>query len=236
MVTLSGTNTYLGDTSVSNGTLVVSGSLAAGSAVYVAPAATLAGGGTIGGPVTVDGKLTPGTSPGSITMNTLLTLNAGSETVIEINRSLNTFDQVQGLTTVNYGGTLTVTNLGGTFANGDSYPLFGATTHNGNFTATNLPTLGSGLKWNWASATGVLSVETIVNTTPTNITAVVSGSQLTLSWPTDHTGWTLQSQTNALATGLSGTWYPVSGSTATNAMTFTVDPAKPTVFYRLVYP
>jgi hypothetical protein len=75
-----------------------------------------------------------------------------------------------------------------------------------------------------------------VNTTPTNIVSVVSGSQLTLSWPADHTGWKLQSQTNNLNTGISGTWFDVAGSTSTNEMTFTIDPANPTVFYRMTYP
>ena len=79
-------------------------------------------------------------------------------------------------------------------------------------------------------------VASSVNTTPTNIVSVVSGNQLTLSWPTDHTGWKLQSQTNDLSTGISGTWFDVAGSTATNEMTFTIDPANPTVFYRMMYP
>lgn len=75
-----------------------------------------------------------------------------------------------------------------------------------------------------------------VNTTPTNIVSSVSGNQLTLSWPADRTGWKLQTQTNDLATGISGTWYDVAGSTATNEMTFPIDPANPTVFYRMTYP
>jgi hypothetical protein len=77
-----------------------------------------------------------------------------------------------------------------------------------------------------------------VNTNPTNITYTVSGSTLTLQWPTDHTGWTLQSQTNNLATGLStnsSAWHDVSGSQTTNQMIINVNPANPTVFYRLRY-
>ena len=75
-----------------------------------------------------------------------------------------------------------------------------------------------------------------VNTSPTNITSSVSGNQLTLSWPADHTGWTLQTQTNSASVGLSATWHDVAGSTATNQMTFTIVPANPTVFYRMTYP
>ena len=79
-------------------------------------------------------------------------------------------------------------------------------------------------------------VASTVNTTPTNIVTSVSGDQLTISWPADHIGWTLQSQTNSLSTGLTATWYDVAGSTATNQMTFTIDPANPTVFFRMTYP
>jgi hypothetical protein len=75
-----------------------------------------------------------------------------------------------------------------------------------------------------------------VNTTPTNIVTSISGGQLTLSWPADHTGWKLQSQTNSLDTGLTAVWTDVGGSTATNEMTFDIDSANPAVFFRLVYP
>jgi hypothetical protein len=64
----------------------------------------------------------------------------------------------------------------------------------------------------------------------------VTANSLTLTWPASHTGWTLLAQTNALDLGLDATWYPVSGSTATNQMTFPVNPANPTVFYRLALP
>jgi hypothetical protein len=75
-----------------------------------------------------------------------------------------------------------------------------------------------------------------VNSTPTNITAVVSGNQLTLSWPADHTGWRLQVQTNSLSTGLGSNWVDVAGSTSVNSMSFTINPPNGTVFYRMVYP
>lgn len=74
------------------------------------------------------------------------------------------------------------------------------------------------------------------NTTPTNITSSKAGNQLTLSWPADHTGWKLQSQTNSLSVGITSTWHDVPGSSATNQMVFTLDPANPCVFFRLKYP
>jgi len=84
-------------------------------------------------------------------------------------------------------------------------------------------------------STATLVVGSTVNTTPTNIVSSISGNQLTLSWPASHIGWSLQTQTNSRSVGLNSTWFEVSGSTATNQMTFTVNPANPTVFYRLRY-
>lgn len=80
-----------------------------------------------------------------------------------------------------------------------------------------------------------LTVGSGVNTNPTNIITSVSGNQLTLSWPADHIGWSLQTQTNSRSVGLSATWYDVAGSTATNQMTFIINPTNPTVFYRMKY-
>src|SRR5262249_40960462 len=146
---LSNANAYLGATTVSNGTLLVHGTIAATGAVYVAAEGTLGGSGGIRPPVSVDGSLSPGPSVGTLTVSNALTLNSGSSTLMEINRSLSTSDQVRGLTSVTFGGTLTVTNLGGTFANGDTFQLFSASSYSGNFSATNLPPLDPSLKWAW---------------------------------------------------------------------------------------
>ena len=81
-----------------------------------------------------------------------------------------------------------------------------------------------------------------INTVATNridITAEVSGNQLYLSWPVDHTGWRLEVQTNNLIQGVSvnpNDWMTVAGSTATNQTTITMESAQPAEFYRLVYP
>jgi len=72
-----------------------------------------------------------------------------------------------------------------------------------------------------------------VATNPTNILATVSGTNLKLTWPADHTGWTLEVQTNALGHGLGTNWVPVAASTTTNAMWVPIIPGNPAVFYRL---
>jgi autotransporter-associated beta strand protein len=80
---LSGSNTYTGNTLVSAGTLAVTGNLSTGT-VSVAAAAWLQGTGTIAGPVVVSGNLSPGNSPGILTVGSL-TLLGSSTTSVEIN-------------------------------------------------------------------------------------------------------------------------------------------------------
>jgi hypothetical protein len=90
-----------------------------------------------------------------------------------------------------------------------------------------------------SSSPANITVTDSVNTTPTNIGAAVSGTNLTLSWPADHIGWRLLAQTNNLAHGVSrnaNDWGTVANSASTNVVTIPIDPIKPAEFYRLVYP
>nr|MCU0772743.1 Ig-like domain repeat protein [Verrucomicrobiota bacterium] len=57
---------------------------------------------------------------------------------------------------------------------------------------------------------------TSLPTTPIPLTYGSSNGWLTLSWPSNYTGWELQSQTNELSAGLGTNWSPVVGSTGTN--------------------
>ena len=71
---------------------------------------------------------------------------------------------------------------------------------------------------------------------PPQLGCQVAGGRIQLSWPPDHTGWTLQMQANPLNTGLGSNWTTVSGSDLTNAFVFPVDTAEGSVFFRLTYP
>jgi hypothetical protein len=73
-----------------------------------------------------------------------------------------------------------------------------------------------------------------INTNPTNITFSAANNQLTLTWPADHTGWELQS--NSVGLTSTGSWFTIPGSAATNQITIMLDATKPNVFYRMVYP
>jgi autotransporter-associated beta strand protein len=74
---------------------------------------------------------------------------------------------------------------------------------------------------------------------PTSITAVLSGTNLTVSWPTDHLGSALLVQTNNLHLGISANandWMRMAGSTGTTQVIIPITGSQPTGFYRLVYP
>jgi hypothetical protein len=92
---------------------------------------------------------------------------------------------------------------------------------------------------NIANSSVDLSIAPSVNLTPTNLTSVVSGSTLTLSWPADHTGWRLLVQTDSVAGGLNpatNAWSTVSGSSAVDSVNVTLNPTNGAVFYRMIYP
>ncbi len=100
-LTLNGTGSYTGVTTVSGGTLSVNGSLAAASAVTVNGTATLGGTGTVNGTVNVvsGGTLAPGNSVGTLSTGAL-TLVSGSKFAVEVNTATNTADQVNVTGTV----------------------------------------------------------------------------------------------------------------------------------------
>lgn len=231
---LAGANTYTGTTSISNGTVLVNVSIGSG-AMTIASGATLGGNGIVNGATTINSGATmsPGTGIGKLTVNNSVTLEAGSTTLMEISKTPLTNDQLRVIGALTYGGTLTVTNLAGTLAAGDSFQLFNANSTSGGFTATNLPALDPGLTWNFDAPSGVLSVVSAVATNPTSITYTFGNGSLSLSWPTDHIGWRLQTQTNSLGTN----WFDVADATTTNFILLPMSSATPiSVFFRLIYP
>lgn len=131
---------------------------------------------------------------------------------------------------------LVVTNRGP-----ENYGVFQLFNHPVNIPSVTLPTLTGTNVWvnNLAvdgSITLVAPVLVTVNTNSTNITATASGGNLTLTWPSDHTGWRLQTQTNSLTVGIATNWVDVAGATATNQVVVPISTANGSVFFRMVYP
>jgi autotransporter-associated beta strand protein len=219
---LDAANTYAGSTTVSNGTLVGIGSI--GGPVVVAPAGTIGAGDA-------------GASVGTLTIYNNLTLQGVARMRISKTGGTLTSDLITGLSTVTYGGSLVVSNLTSDtnlLAAGDTFTLFSAATQVSNF-ASIVGSPGTGLVYSFTN--GVLSVVSTGPSGPAQLASRVMGGTLSLAWPSGQ-GWRLVSQTNSLSTGLnpnSAAWGTVPGVSDGSA-SLTIDPTKPAVFYRLVYP
>ena len=242
VLTLSGANTYSGLTVVSNGTLVVNGSIAGPATVKAG--AGLGGNGTVTGTLTVEasGAVSAGTSIGALTLGSSPVLNG--IVLAEVDRNGGGTPLADLITVagnpVTYSGTLAVTNTGADLVVGDKFKLFAATGYSGAFTLLSL-TPRQVVTWNTGNLTadGTITVATavpVLPTTPTNIVGVVVGGNLDLSWPSDYTGWILQSQTNAISIGLSTNWVTVPGSSTTNHVVIPIDSANGSAFFRLRHP
>ncbi len=121
--TMSGTSTYTGPTSVANGTLIVNGSILSSSGVNVAAGATLGGSGQLPS-ATVFGTISPGNSPGTLTVNGNLTLTPGSVYRAEIEGAV--ADRITVTGTALLAGTLTLVPLGGAYSFNNAYTLLSA--------------------------------------------------------------------------------------------------------------
>ncbi len=240
--TLGGGNTYSGSITVEDGTLLVTNQNTSTSNVLVETGATLGGNNAIlAAPVSVaaGGTIAPGLPGGNVgimTINNSLTLAAGSFTKVKINKTAAANDTLAGLTVLTYGGTLVVSNLSGTLTTADKFPIFKAGSYAGTFIAVSPASPGAGLAWDTSTLAtdGTLRIAVGTATNPTNLTAtVVGGNSLQLSWPADHTGWTLEVQTNSLQAGLGTNWVAVANSTGTNIISVPIVPSNGSVFYRL---
>jgi autotransporter-associated beta strand protein len=152
-------NTYTGPTTVTGGTLEIDRTNAPGPAVSpitVSGAGTLSGSGIIGGSVTIasGGTLAPGTNSNgtmlirSLTVSNNVTLQAGGKARFKVNLTTNANDQVVGITTLTYGGTLTLTNIGAqAYTNGTVIKLFDAATYVAGAVTIQPGSPGNGLMW-----------------------------------------------------------------------------------------
>lgn len=132
-LTLTGTSSYTGATSVNAGSLLVNGQLGA-TAVTVNSGGLLGGSGSILGAVTVaGGTLSPGNSPGQISVASLV-LGAPGTVLMEITGTTTgtQYDQISLTGGLTYDGTLAL-DLSQTFSDNTSFNLFsGFTSASGN--------------------------------------------------------------------------------------------------------
>ena len=138
-------------------------------------------------------------------------------------------DLVTGVSTLNYGGTLIVTNVGGSALQvGDSFKLFDAASYNPAFANIIYP---AGYTFTDTLAVdGTITVQTVTSGAPT-LTFTPSGGNWVFTWP--GTGFKLQAQTNTLAVGLSSNWSDVPGGSTSGVSVPAPIAGNPAVFFRL---
>jgi fibronectin-binding autotransporter adhesin len=251
-LTLTAISTNTGAVTVNGGTVAMSGSgsfsraalISVGSgAFYDASAAggtlTLNSGQTLGGSGTVTGNviasagstIAPGSSVGTLTVAGNVTLGGGM--TMELNRSLapNSDRLVTSGGSITGGGTLTTTNIGSALQVGDTFQLFAAGVSG---ITANLQTVDvlNAVTYTWnnnIAASGSIQVASVTPIAAPALGVSQSGNTLTFSW----TGpFKLQSQTNSLSVGVSSNWGNYPGG-STSPVVVTINPANPTVFFRL---
>ena len=256
-------NTYQGITDIRSGmelALIGNGSISGSTNISLASSATLdvsgradqrltlALGQTLLGFGTINGNLTVGAgaaiSPGGAgTIGTLTVTNAvalSGTTLMDLNQTAGTRDQIT-CASITYGGTLSLNNLAGTLAAGNSFKLFNASSYSGSFANVTPATPGSGLAWDLSQLNtfGTIGVMT-AQAQPVIGSTKVSGTNLIFSGTggTANGNYWVLTSTN-LATPF-GSWPTQATSTydATGAFSVTnaISPGTPQRFYRIKQP
>jgi large repetitive protein len=204
-LTLNVANGYNGSTTINNGTLALgaSGSISASPTITVASGATfdvsavtggytlaaaqtLQGNGTVVGPATIAGLLSPGDSGiGTLAFSGTGALTLSGTNLMEVSKSGSTWtsDLVTKTGTINYNGSLIVTNISvATFAPGDKVTVFTGTSYSGGFASLTLPTLDSGYGWDTSKLTVDGSIQVVLlNGAPTAVADTATTPEDTLA-------------------------------------------------------
>jgi autotransporter-associated beta strand protein len=264
-LTLTAGSTFSGPVTVAGGTLALTGGasisntaayvLASGATVdvsalsdptlYLNSGQSLAGTGTVNGNVTLNpgAAIGPGTpvATGALAVSGSLNLNPGASCLMKLNKSALTNDSISGMTTVAFGGALTVTNLAGTLASGDTFTLFNAMNYTGAFAGVTLPPLAAGLNWNTNNlAGGVISVAGTLVAQPVITGIFASGPNLVFSGTGGPAGSNYSVVTTSNLTVKLTNWTLLAtnqfGAGGNFSFTNIISPAKPQLFFRLRVP
>ena len=180
---LTASNYFNGGTVVSNGVLVINGTNAYDKATWNAGnvsvyGGTLGGTGLIAGLVTVKngGTLSPGASPGTLTLATNLLLESGSTNLFEITNSPGTSDLlvVKGNLSIQTNSTISISAFGSSLAVGTYTLIQYSGTKTGSFNST--PAIAGG---------SISASFAIDESTPGQINLVVSPQVVITSQPAD---------------------------------------------------
>jgi autotransporter-associated beta strand protein len=244
-LTLGATNTYTGGTTAGGGLLLVNGTAGTG-AVTVQTNATLGGSGSLAGAATVQaggtlqggdinysntltfgGGLTLGNSASAVTCSSFKIAAGGHIFGGALSVNGTNLINIQDATLPAGTNTL-ITYSGGSIGGANGFAGFQLGMVPAGVTAQLLNT-GSAVEL-------AVTPAPMVNTNSPVLVNSLSGGTLTLSWPSNHLGWRLEVQTNAPGAGLGTNWFTWPNSTNVTSTNFTVTPANPTTFFRLVFP
>ena len=240
-LTLSGTNTYTGNTIVSAGTFALSGggSIASTNITVAGSAAFDVSGLTTPFVLSASRTLTnsavravlAGTNNCSVGLFSLVTDGTNAA-----------FIQTNGTMTISASTVIKVNNTGAILTSGIHPLITAATSGNLGKVSGGLPTVtvaGNGavaaaaLQLNGAGGLDLVVAST-VSSTSTNLNFTFSTGTLTLTWPGDHLGWIAQS--NSVNLGNSNYWFDILNSQSATNLVISINSATSKVFYRLRYP
>jgi autotransporter-associated beta strand protein len=247
-LTLTGNNTYSGDTVINSGRLALTGSATINNSPNIAVATdaildvtgrsdgklTLVTGQTLSGNGTVYGSLqsgagatiSPGTSVGALTVTNAVIL--GGTNTMEIDKAAQTNDVIRGAASIQYGGTLNLVLLSDQFAQGDSFKLFYAGSYSGSFANIVPATPGADLGWDTSelTTTGTLKVGLPVSKPTIGTFTVTSGSvSLSGSGGLPNSTYSVLTSTN-IALPLAS-WSVFTNGTFDGSGNFTISAPKP---------
>jgi hypothetical protein len=230
------------------GRLNVAGTMIGDGTIHDSTANPSAGAGRLA--VISGGVLHIGHSIGTLNVEGRFDATAGGNIIVEVDMANG---QTNDLLAIDFAGNMqaqfTMTNVNpgaGVFSLGQVFTIM-----KGNFgivltnpAPAHIPLVsprvpGVGMQWDVSGMRITNNVRTIsiisvpLTNPPTITSAILGGTNLTLTWPTTHFGYQMQAQTNELELGLYTNWVPLAGSELTNRVDVPLVRTNPSVFYRL---
>jgi hypothetical protein len=225
-----------------NITLVTNSTLDLGSGQSLTGIGTIDGGLIASNGSTVSVAFQPDTNHSTLSGTLTITTNAEFAGAIQLNlcrsNTPNAGEIISPTITIDPSATLLVTNVGPALVNGDKFQLFNQAVSG--FASVTLPPTDptGGTNYQWQNNLTVDGSITLTNgglsaiaLNPTNMTFSVSGSTLTITWPGDHLGWALQS--NSVNIAASNQWFLIPGSTTVTNEVLNIDKTQTNVFFRM---